>query len=116
VTNALAYNTAITITAIRSFIISSGPYDARSKWTLFWSKPLALTSNTRLGQKRLTVTNALAYNTATTITTIRSFIISSGPYDAWSNGSPFWSKLLALPSNYKPRTEEASSDKHTSLQ
>ncbi len=87
VTNALAYNTAITITAIRSFIISSGPYDARSKWTLFWSKPLALTSNTRLGQKRLSVTNALAYNIAIIITTIKSFIVQD-PMMQGPNGGP----------------------------
>ncbi len=77
VTNALAYNTAITITAIRSFIISSGPYDARSKWSPFWSRLLALPKNTRLGQKMLAMINILAYNTAITITTIKGFIVQA---------------------------------------
>jgi hypothetical protein len=72
VTNALAYNTVMIIS---DKLYSSGPCDARSKWSPFWSRLLALTSNTRLGQKRLTVTNAPAYNTAMLITTIKSFIV-----------------------------------------
>jgi hypothetical protein len=87
VTKVIAYTPAMIITTIRSFIISSGPYDARSKWTPFWSRLQALTSNTRLGQKRLTVTNALAYNTAMVITIIRSFIVQ-GPMMQSPNGAP----------------------------
>jgi hypothetical protein len=55
-----------------------------------------LPQNTRLGQKRLAVTNALAYNNNYNY----KKLYSSGTYNERSKWTHFWSRLLALCSNY----------------